>query len=186
MKKIILVSLLSVFSLISNAAIINESTPIPNDNILINFNNSGLDWVYAGPIAPNEFGLGNIQVPSFRASEGWRFASVGEWESKPSWTDFIKSGFTIVDVPAQGGWNDHTKYKFASEYWGNFSHVDLNDASEGRITNGFDIGSLSDVYETWYIRNSVVAVPEPETYAMLLAGLGLIGFMTRRRKEDQV
>jgi hypothetical protein len=30
----------------------------------------------------------------------------------------------------------------------------------------------------------VTPVPEPETYAMLLAGLGLIGFMVRRRKED--
>ena len=29
---------------------------------------------------------------------------------------------------------------------------------------------------------TVTAVPEPETYAMLLAGLGLIGAMTRRRK----
>lgn len=28
----------------------------------------------------------------------------------------------------------------------------------------------------------VSAVPEPETYAMLLAGLGLVGFMARRRK----
>ena len=28
---------------------------------------------------------------------------------------------------------------------------------------------------------SVAAVPEPETYAMLIAGLGLIGFKTRRR-----
>jgi hypothetical protein len=27
-------------------------------------------------------------------------------------------------------------------------------------------------------------VPEPETYAMLLAGLGLMGFMTRRRKSS--
>jgi hypothetical protein len=27
----------------------------------------------------------------------------------------------------------------------------------------------------------VSAVPEPETYAMLLAGLGLIGAMVRRR-----
>jgi hypothetical protein len=26
-------------------------------------------------------------------------------------------------------------------------------------------------------------VPEPETYAMLLAGLGMIGFMARRRKS---
>jgi|CXWL01.1.fsa_nt_gi hypothetical protein len=29
-------------------------------------------------------------------------------------------------------------------------------------------------------------VPEPETYAMLLAGLGLLGFMARRRKESAV
>jgi hypothetical protein len=29
---------------------------------------------------------------------------------------------------------------------------------------------------------SVSAVPEPETYAMLLAGLGLMGFIARRRK----
>ncbi|PSJ18247.1 hypothetical protein C7H79_04075 [Nitrosomonas supralitoralis] len=28
----------------------------------------------------------------------------------------------------------------------------------------------------------VTAVPEPETYAMLLAGLGLIGFIAHRRK----
>ena len=28
----------------------------------------------------------------------------------------------------------------------------------------------------------VSAVPEPETYAMLLAGLGLMGFLARRRK----
>lgn len=29
-----------------------------------------------------------------------------------------------------------------------------------------------------------VPVPEPETYAMLLAGIGLLGFMARRRKES--
>ncbi|HEX5126813.1 MAG TPA: FxDxF family PEP-CTERM protein [Rhodocyclaceae bacterium] len=27
----------------------------------------------------------------------------------------------------------------------------------------------------------IAAVPEPQTYAMLLAGLGLIGFIARRR-----
>lgn len=31
---------------------------------------------------------------------------------------------------------------------------------------------------------TVAAVPEPETYAMLLAGLGLIGFSARRRKAQ--
>ncbi len=31
---------------------------------------------------------------------------------------------------------------------------------------------------------NIAAVPEPETYAMLLAGLGLLGFMARRRNES--
>jgi choice-of-anchor C domain-containing protein len=31
---------------------------------------------------------------------------------------------------------------------------------------------------------NVTAVPEPETYAMMLAGLGLMGFIARRRKQN--
>ncbi len=33
---------------------------------------------------------------------------------------------------------------------------------------------------------SITPVPEPETYAMMLAGLGLLGFMARRRKKLSV
>ncbi len=36
-----------------------------------------------------------------------------------------------------------------------------------------------------YLVASVTAVPEPETYAMLLAGLGLMGFTVRRRTYKQ-
>ena len=31
--------------------------------------------------------------------------------------------------------------------------------------------------------STIAAVPEPETYAMLIAGLGLVGFAARRRKQ---
>ena len=34
--------------------------------------------------------------------------------------------------------------------------------------------------DTFFV-SSVSSVPEPETYALMLAGLGVIGFMTRRR-----
>jgi hypothetical protein len=37
--------------------------------------------------------------------------------------------------------------------------------------------------ETTFIGNTVSVIPEPETYAMLLAGLGLLGFMARRRNR---
>lgn len=40
----------------------------------------------------------------------------------------------------------------------------------------------SGVTETGYA--TVGAIPEPETYAMLLAGLGLMGFVARRRKQQ--
>ena len=33
---------------------------------------------------------------------------------------------------------------------------------------------------------TVAAIPEPETYAMMLAGLGLMGFVARRRKQKAV
>ena len=32
---------------------------------------------------------------------------------------------------------------------------------------------------------NVTPVPEPETYALILAGLGAIGFITRRRRNNQ-
>ncbi len=42
------------------------------------------------------------------------------------------------------------------------------------------IGSNGD--SGWYVP-TVSAIPEPETYAMLLAGLGLLGFVARRRQR---
>ena len=38
---------------------------------------------------------------------------------------------------------------------------------------------------TYGIAMQLAAVPEPETYAMLLAGLGLVGFMSRRRNTNE-
>ena len=73
----------------------------------------------------------------------------------------------------------------------NASFVDMivtdgDRAPEG--LKGFTIGGISylaianEVSNTTTLYQLTAAVPEPETYAMLLAGLGLVGFMARRRK----
>ena len=46
-----------------------------------------------------------------------------------------------------------------------------------------DNGSADGDYDDMVV--SVTAVPEPETYAMMLAGLGLMGAVARRRKAKQ-
>ena len=47
------------------------------------------------------------------------------------------------------------------------------------------VKGLNDTATAVSATYSVTAVPEPETYAMMLAGLGAIGFMSRRRKAAQ-
>lgn len=160
----------------ANAVIIDASTIIPNENILLNFN--GLDWVYAGPIATEAFGPGNIEAPEYRADEGWRYATTEEWNLRPDWTDFIIGG---AAVDPESGFNDHSRYRFASEYWSNYNHVDLSDAADGLLTNGYDIDWIS-TYETWYVRDARITSDVPESSSIILLSLGLLGLVLGRKK----
>lgn len=57
-----------------------------------------------------------------------------------------------------------------SLYFG-FSSSSIGSARFSSLTNSFEIDNLS----------AVAAVPEPETYALMLGGLAAIGFVARRR-----
>jgi len=77
-----------------------------------------------------------------------------------------------------------------------FDATGMNHTNMGWTTKGFDFiaaGSFSTLafssmnasaYGPALDNISVIAVPEPEAYAMFLAGLGLIGFMASRRRID--
>jgi len=50
---------------------------------------------------------------------------------------------------------------------------------------GFNDGSTNDAdYDDLVVGFNVTTVPEPETYALMLAGLGVVGFVARRRRTS--
>ncbi|MBS0299590.1 MAG: PEP-CTERM sorting domain-containing protein [Proteobacteria bacterium] len=53
--------------------------------------------------------------------------------------------------------------------------------ADNSINLAYDLGSIGSGHSVAFGYEYILAVPEPETYAMLLAGLGLIGFSARRR-----
>lgn len=87
---------------------------------------------------------------------------------------------------------------FGPGFWGSGTPV-LNATGTGffgsgevhgviRLPGSFDSITFSHSSEGWHGFTVGVAgiapVPEPETYAMLLAGLGLLGFAVRRKKAN--
>ncbi|HEY4373637.1 MAG TPA: SdiA-regulated domain-containing protein [Burkholderiales bacterium] len=70
------------------------------------------------------------------------------------------------------------------------STVDPDNAIEG-VTIGADgtiylvgEGSGSDPHSVLVVLGSTAPIPEPETYALMLAGLAVLGFAARRRKQQ--
>ncbi len=58
-------------------------------------------------------------------------------------------------------------------------------AGAGEVITGVRFSATTNAFETDN-HAFIAAVPEPETYAMMLAGLGLMGLVARRRKNRQV
>lgn len=59
----------------------------------------------------------------------------------------------------------------------------LEGCCDGGQQAQFKIGNGS--FTTFSTSDTLAPVPEPETFAMLLAGLGLVGFAARRKSAGQ-
>lgn len=93
------------------------------------------------------------------------------------------SGLTDIDFGT--GFGKGSANRLSQSDWVSWSVSGLTPGSS--LTNMYlhvqGIGTEAQGYSAKYTP-IVSPVPEPETYAMLLAGLGLIGFAARRRKQN--
>ena len=91
---------------------------------------------------------------------------------------FYADNNSTTGNPYRSFWLNAYGYNVFSDYNANpdpsdpNTHCDLTGCHSGGAVESFGFSGVT--YST------VQAVPEPDTYAMLLAGLGMIGFMARR------
>lgn len=90
-------------------------------------------------------------------------------------------GTTVVNGGNPG--SDFTSYAVLGTFAGAvFTPATLGGAYD--LILGFNDGLRVDAdYDDMVIGLKVAAIPEPETYALLLAGLGAVGFIARRRQR---
>lgn len=118
-------------------------------------------------------------------------------DNKKSSSDKDHDSSDDKDHESTSGENKKAFYDDKQDSWGDGSHLSLKDDDDytpssgnnkdswdGKVFGGHDfnpgLGQGGDHWNDF----STSSVPETEIYAMLIAGLSLLGFLSRRKKKD--
>jgi hypothetical protein len=140
-----------------------------------------------------------MKITQFSVGVLYNGPEFGDWAEKAqvtAWSGDMLVGVGVLQVDAV---ND-TMASFSGTGFGTVTNLSPATESQGggwRVDNPFGhamvtkleftalesslCGTKSCTNQSDYTLSSVTAVPEPGTYAMLLAGLGALGFVARRR-----
>ena len=141
---------------------------------------AGAQTILANPISGNSFNnilVGTIQVVSPSDLTGSMFAATGidygPFTLTPGSVTFSSTtvGSLVGDLDASAA-----GFSFKNVAAGFYNVVASGSISGGAVPNLAFIGA----------NYTITPVPEPETFAMLLAGLGLMGAIAARRKKTTV
>ena len=122
------------------------------------------------------------------ADEFWQHSNLGGTPAGSGLTELAR-GINLGNT----AWVDNTEYTFTFNFGPNDLEVFVNGTKEldinGVFSNGrmafYNFSQANVTYSAFEVdQGPFPTVPEPETYAMMLAGLGLLGFIARRRKQQ--
>lgn len=141
---------------------------ISSSGFLVSPNNAvvgaGVEFTGINGYMKFDFDANTLTVSSQNGLSGWS-----------GWSSYVFGNFdqtiTSFALVSNSGFNADfiSNYSFTA----NTITLDMNSGS----VNDYQVGGTAV-----FAINGVAPIPEPETYAMMLAGLGLLGIAARRRK----
>lgn len=175
--------------------VFNNNNPVPNSNIIDNtpeVAGSGVASVKENTAQAFLTGGGNIY--SFSAATNFtatlagstsglfdvylRIATLGTAPIATALLNGVSATITTTNVGSLGGFGGEE----LESYW---KWSDVSGSALYTFQFGASGSSLSlDQLALATVAVPIAAVPEPETYGMMLAGLGLMGFVARRRSKQ--
>jgi hypothetical protein len=173
----------------------NQTTNAPDDHLLLKFvadpgyafttMSMGFTQFYLSTNAVYGFieyhGDWNVSTGTFApGSESWRYDFINDhigWDQSGTGGTFFRQDYFW------GSGGVHTWIPIMSSAGISFANAPefMLDMNIGGAANGV-YGTYLDVYAETVVA-PVTAAPEPQTYSMLVAGLGLIGFARRRSRR---
>jgi PEP-CTERM motif len=136
-----------------------------------NFNVNAGDYLYVMAL---DWGQPHSWQGMFTTPTGTIFSNAASWVGAATPITGTLVNAAVINSASWGPINSVLPYN--SYPWG----AVVNNPNANWIwTSGINSGDVNVLFRT---TSPVAAVPEPETYAMMLAGLGLMGFMVRRKK----
>jgi hypothetical protein len=144
-------------------------------------NQTGHIWTYASFVPPSGNNGSNVYYSYQEAFYGEGRTSVFNGVGIPNgWNGTIT---LTVDVPTNKDLSFSTDFELNS-----FCFMASNCESVNDSTHSFylDVRSLGgDLYSRdGYLGLATAPIPEPKTYAMMIAGIGLLGVLGRRRRNQ--